>query len=199
MHPTLTLTHTVFTLGQLKEAGLAEAPQIALAGRSNVGKSSLVNSLAGRRKNIARVSSAPGKTRSLNFFAVTPGDFVLVDLPGYGYAKCAKTEREKWAALTHAYLTQTPGLRGVVSLLDSRHEPQRLDLELLEYLHAHRIPVLPVLTKADKCNQKARAQARKHWKTALPGAAPLFCSSVTGEGKEALWELIRQAVQPSST
>lgn len=177
------------------EAGLMEtvnAPQVALAGRSNVGKSSLVNRLAGRKK-LARISSTPGKTRSVNFYKAVGQDFYVVDLPGYGYAKAPKTEREKWAELIQAYFDANPMVRAVVLLVDSRLEPQKNDLELLSYVEALGLPLIAVLTKADKCKQKERDKRRNQWRTMLGGPAPLLFSSKTGMGTEKLEKLLEQA------
>lgn len=190
MFPTMTLETTAYTEAQLCHQ---EIPQVALAGRSNVGKSSLVNTISGRRKALAKVSSTPGKTRSINYYRVEPGDYFVVDLPGYGYARCSKSERAKWAKLTQTYLTKTPALRGVVILLDCRLEPQRIDIELVDYCRSEKLPVLPVLTKADKCKQRDRTRTRKAWSMLLGDTDPLFFSSFTGEGVEELWDAIREA------
>ncbi|MFP4070864.1 MAG: ribosome biogenesis GTP-binding protein YihA/YsxC [Desulfovibrionales bacterium] len=173
----LELVKTSYTLDQIEAMDLT---QVAVAGRSNVGKSSLINSL-GRRRNIARISSKPGKTRSLNFFLVNPHHFYLVDLPGYGYAQCSKTEREKWALLIQRYLNGNRALKGVVVLLDSRLTPQELDLNLVSYLRARSIPILPVLTKADKCNTRQRSRAQNTWRELLDiSSPPLAVSARTG-------------------
>ncbi len=147
MPSTVILEKTIYTIDQLGEMPL---PQLALAGRSNVGKSSLLNKLTGR-KNLAKTSSTPGKTRSLNFYRVSPEEFYLVDLPGYGYARCSKSERDKWAALITRYLRDNARLFGVIALLDSRLPPQALDIDLITYIKAQGIEVFPVMTKADKC------------------------------------------------
>ncbi len=147
------LERTIYTMDQLAEMPL---PQLALAGRSNVGKSSLLNRLAGR-KNLAKTSATPGKTRSLNFYRVEPENFYLVDLPGYGYARCSKTERQKWGELINRYLYKNTRLFGVVALLDSRIPPQPIDLELISFITQQGINVIPVLTKADKCKQPGRS------------------------------------------
>ena len=118
-----------YTLDQLTAHPEA---QIALAGRSNVGKSSLVNALAGRKK-LAKVSSTPGKTRSVNFYLVEPLRFYLVDLPGYGYARASHSEREKWAKLLERYLTECASLKALALLLDCRLPPQQLDLNLASF------------------------------------------------------------------
>lgn len=123
-------------------------PEVAFVGRSNVGKSSLLNSLVGRRK-LAHISSTPGKTRQINFYRID-GRYHFVDLPGYGYAKVSKTEREAWRKSIELYLTGREQLRLVVSLIDIRHEPTRLDRDLVEWLNALGLPFLVVLTKSDK-------------------------------------------------
>lgn len=187
--PTMELERTVYLLNQLEPM---PAPQIALAGRSNVGKSSLVNALAGRRK-LAKISSTPGKTQSLNFYKVAPWGFYLVDLPGYGYARVSKTERAKWGKLIDAYIQGNPWLRAVAVLLDARHPPQKNDMELIGYIQGKGVAVLPVLTKADKTRQRDREAVRKQWALLLDSAKPLATSSETGLGIEALWGALREA------
>ena len=140
--PTLTLEATTFNKPQLQEQlsvlEQRQEAQIALAGRSNVGKSSLVNALA-RRKQLAKISATPGKTRSINFYRVAPDGFSLVDLPGYGYAKCSQEERKSWAKLIEYYLTNTPTLKALALLLDCRIPPQALDRQV----HAGRTQQAP--------------------------------------------------------
>jgi GTP-binding protein len=133
----------------------APIPEIAFAGRSNVGKSSLLNMIVGRR-DLARTSSTPGKTQQINFFRVNDRSH-LVDLPGYGYAKVSKTEREAWARLIEGYLRERPQLRMVVALSDIRHEPTALDREMFSWLDSMEIPFLVVLTKHDKVSAKEAA------------------------------------------
>ena len=125
-----------------------ELPEVAFAGRSNVGKSSLLNRLV-RRKAFARVSNTPGRTREINFFKVN-GTFVLADLPGYGYAKISKTRKAEWLPLIEGYLRASPALRGVVQLLDVRHAPSDEDLQMLDFLAEIEAPTIVVLTKIDK-------------------------------------------------
>jgi GTP-binding protein len=125
-----------------------DLPEIAFVGRSNVGKSSLLNRLV-RRRAFARVSRTPGRTREINFFAVNE-QFVLVDLPGYGYARVSKTQRAEWRPLMEKYLTATQQLRGVVMLLDVRRKPSDDDLAMLDFLAEHGIPTLIAVTKIDK-------------------------------------------------
>ena len=123
-------------------------PEVAFAGRSNVGKSSLLNRLV-RRKAFARVSNTPGRTREINFFKVND-EFVLADLPGYGYAKIAKSRKAEWLPLIEGYLRTSTALRGVVQLLDSRHHPSEEDLQMLDFLAEIEAPTIVVLTKIDK-------------------------------------------------
>ena len=208
--PTLTLEATTFNRQQLQEqlAVLDERreAQIALAGRSNVGKSSLVNALA-RRKQLAKISATPGKTRSINFYRVDPDGFSLVDLPGYGYAKCSQEERKSWAKLIEYYLTNTPTLKALALLLDCRVPPQalardlavevedmyyRLDRDLADFARGHGIPLLPVLTKADKCTQNERSKRQQEWSRLLGGILPLAVSSKDMRGVDALWAELRK-------
>ncbi|NDV19109.1 YihA family ribosome biogenesis GTP-binding protein [Pseudodesulfovibrio sp. JC047] len=192
MNRTIELVKTIYEIKQLEHF---EEAQIALAGRSNVGKSSLVNRLAGRKK-LAKISSKPGKTRSLNYYKVNPDGYFLVDLPGYGYAKCSKTERAKWAKLIEAYMTETPHLKAVAVLLDSRLKPQKIDMELTSYLKNLGIPVIPILTKADKPKQRDLAQLQNQWKDILQqDKTPLAFSSKTGKGEEKLWDILSEYAQ----
>jgi len=126
----------------------SDLPEVAFAGRSNVGKSSLLNRLV-RRKAFARVSNTPGRTREINFFKVNDR-FVLVDLPGYGYARIAKTRKAEWLPLIEGYIRQAPTLRGVVQLLDVRHAASSDDLQMLDFLADVGVPTIVALTKIDK-------------------------------------------------
>ncbi len=196
---TTTPTRTELDLELLSTAYLADqlpvldTPQIALAGRSNVGKSTLVNCLAGR-KGLAKISATPGKTRSLNFYQARAAGYCLVDLPGYGYARCSHEERAKWAKLIEAYLRRTTSLRAVVALVDCRLPPQRLDEELVDWLRSRRIPVLVVLTKADKCKQRDREARKKEWRElAQPAFPPIVFSGKTGLGRESLCRVLAEA------
>lgn len=190
MNRTLTLVKTAYLKDQLETFGAA---QIALAGRSNVGKSSLINRLAGR-KALAKVSSTPGKTRSVNYYEVQPDGFFLVDLPGYGYARTSKSERAQWAKLIEKFLVGNPNLAGVAVLLDSRLPPQKIDIEMISFLAKAGIPMLPVLTKSDKPKQGERTKRQKEWQELLHlGFTPLCVSSKTGMGINSLWELLAEA------
>ena len=191
MNPVLTLETTAYTLEQL--ISLPEA-QIALAGRSNVGKSSLINALAGRKK-LAKVSSTPGKTRSVNYYRVTPHDFYLVDLPGYGYARASHTEREKWARLLERYLVECASLKALALLLDSRLEPQKLDKNLASFARTNGLNIVPVLTKADKCSQRERANRQNEWQELL-GTRPVVTSSSNRYGIDNLWRVLVETAVP---
>ena len=195
MYLKLRLETTAYTKEQLL---FPDLPQIALAGRSNVGKSSLINSLAAEKK-LAKTSSTPGKTRSINFFLAPEENFYLVDLPGDGYARCSKMEREKWAQLIQEYLQDNPHLAGVILLLDSRIAPQSSDLDLAHYVDSLQTRLLPVLTKADKCNQKQRQLALKRWQKLLERAhKPILFSAQTRQGQQALFEAMKRLVQTHS-
>lgn len=176
----VSLVKTAYLPDQLLLGG---EPQVAFAGRSNVGKSSLLNQLLGRKK-LAKVSQTPGKTQSINFFLVNE-KYHFVDLPGYGYAKAPKTERERWRALVDAYFHNSTVLRGLVQLIDIRHEPTALDRDLHEWTSTLPLQRLYVLTKADKLSRqkamKAQAALRK---TFGLGASDVVCfSAMTGAGK----------------
>jgi GTP-binding protein len=170
-------------------------PEIAFSGRSNVGKSSLLNSLV-RRKSMARVSNTPGRTREVNFFRVNER-FVLADLPGYGYAKVSKEEKAKWKPLIESYLTTSPQLRGIVQLIDIRHDPTTDDLQMLDWLAALGAPALIVATKADKVSTSALA-TRVGQLSSLLGLAPdaiLPHSSTTGAGRDELAEALLDLIE----
>ena len=168
--------------------------QIALSGRSNVGKSSLINSLLGR-KSLARVSSAPGKTITVNFYDVDKKLF-LVDMPGYGFAKRNPADKAQWSALTDGYFTKNPNidlLKLVIQLIDSRVGPTADDEMMLQFLRQSDIPYIVVATKSDKLNaterKKSEEMLRNH--ADIPADTPiLFYSALKGQGKEELWKLI---------
>ena len=142
--------------GTEKQLLKASKPEIVFSGRSNVGKSSLINKLC-NRKSLARTSSAPGKTATINFYRVN--DFFFVDLPGYGYAKISNRERTRWDKLINGYFRSNRDLRLVVQLLDCRIDPTRDDLTMLDYLTQMDIPFVIALTKADKLNKTEQSQA----------------------------------------
>jgi GTP-binding protein len=165
-------------------------PEVAFAGRSNVGKSSLINKLL-RRKKFARVSNTPGRTREINFFEVN-GAFILADLPGYGYARVSKERKAAWRPLIEGYLGGSPVLRGVVQLLDVRHEPTPDDLQMLDFLAQAGTPTLVIATKMDKLPKTQRgprvvALARE---AGVEVEQVIPFSAVTGEGRDELAEAI---------
>jgi GTP-binding protein len=171
-------------------------PQIAFAGRSNVGKSSLLNAIAGIR-GVAKVSKTPGKTRAINFFATDAG-FLLVDLPGYGFAKVSKSVREEWGKLVEKYLTKTDWLAGVVHLIDSRHAPTSLDIELNDWLRERGLSYCIALTKVDKLsgNELAKNLAHAKQRLTLHERGALIPFSVkTGLGKKELMSWISARVK----
>lgn len=172
-------------------------PQVAVAGRSNVGKSSLINALLGRR-GLARTSATPGRTQTLNFFLVNEA-FVLADLPGYGYARAPLAEARRWAAHTREYLASADALRGVVLLLDIRRDPSAADLEFVSFVRRARRPLVAVLTKGDKVARGHRARRTAIIGEALgaPAEDIVITSSRTGDGREFLWRRILELVQPT--
>jgi len=189
---------SVARAAQLPQDGL---PQIAFCGRSNVGKSSLINSLLNRR-HLAKTSNTPGKTRLLNFFRLTPAapstpPFYFVDLPGYGYAKVSHADREQWRKLIEDYFKTSRQLRGVMALIDSRHGPLESDLDLLAWLADLRQRVVVVATKADKLSNKQRAERKREIVASLGHltiAGLLFYSATTSLGKKELWQAVNALV-----
>ncbi|MHC5249663.1 ribosome biogenesis GTP-binding protein YihA/YsxC [Enterococcus sp. HY326] len=173
---------------QYPEGGL---PEIALAGRSNVGKSSFINTLI-NRKNLARTSGKPGKTQTLNFYLIENA-LHFVDVPGYGYAKVSKTERAKWGQMIETYLTNRDNLRAVVSLVDARHEPSKEDVQMYQFLKYYELPVIVVATKIDKIPRGKWNKHESMIKKALDFDKNddfVLFSSVTKEGKQQAWNAI---------
>ncbi|GLC28016.1 ribosome biogenesis GTP-binding protein YihA/YsxC [Roseisolibacter agri] len=173
-------------------------PEVAFSGRSNVGKSSLINKLV-RRKGWARVSNTPGRTREIHFFDVN-GQFALVDLPGYGYARISKERKAEWRPLIEGFLRHSPRLQGVVQLLDVRHDPSGDDLQMLDFLSEIEVPTIIVATKVDKM-KRAEASARVLATAAALGMEEsqiIPFSAVTGEGRDELASAIADLVaQPA--
>jgi GTP-binding protein len=182
---------SVHSLSQLPDEDL---PEIAFAGRSNVGKSSLMNCLF-NRKNFVKVSGKPGKTQGLNYFS---NDYVnFVDLPGYGFAKVSKKMQDKWQHLISTYITTRTTLRCVVVIVDIRHSPRPLDMQLIEWLKSQNIEILPVYTKADKLssnnkNKQARMLDAGH---NFNAAQRVLFSAKTGEGRDILIEKLEKFIQ----
>lgn len=188
-------------IGQAQPEAANGMPQVAFSGRSNVGKSSLINRLLGRtRTAIARVSAQPGKTQEINFYSVRadPGDFFLVDLPGYGYARVPEELRKKWRPLIHGFLSRSQELRGVVQLVDIRTGPTPDDLRSVDYLAEIGIPTLFALTKADKIAKSKREEAVQKTIRKLgvdPDQVVLF-SALSGEGREEMLEVLGSLLFP---
>lgn len=160
--------------------------EIAFAGRSNVGKSTAINKIF-NRKSLARVSAVPGKTATINFYQVENAHFV--DLPGYGYAKVAKSEKHCWSELIEGYFAQNRDLRLVVELVDMRHPPTALDIQMVEFLIAHELPFLVLLTKCDKLNKKERAERLLKIREELPCGNQITILPFSGETGEGVSEL----------
>jgi GTP-binding protein len=207
------LETTAFLLDQLPPVE-EDLPEVAFAGRSNVGKSSLINALIGRH-GLARTSNTPGKTRSLNVYrcrvrgeplvpveysgiqsdaGVREGSLRLVDLPGYGYAKVSHTERRAWAPLVESYLTGRPSLWGVVLIIDGRRAPQDSDVEMADWLGHTGLPWLAALTKTDRAGQKERAAAKQGAEgllRSLGAREVLPVSASKGTNIARLWTAVR--------
>jgi len=170
-------------------------PEVALFGRSNVGKSSLINTILARR-GAARISKTPGKTSMANYFRINDS-FCLVDMPGYGYAKVSKSERERWKRLYDQYLDADDRVNALVQLIDARHEPTELDEESIVRLTRTRRPLCLVFTKADKVSRgslDARIRAALRTLHTRPDTGVVPFSSVTGQGKRELWAWIETAL-----
>ena len=195
----LIIRNVEFIGGKAEEAGWrpeSNLPEIAFAGRSNVGKSSLLNSLV-RRKSFARVSKTPGRTREINFFRIN-NQFLFVDLPGYGYARISKARKAEWRPLIDSYLGRTTQLRGLVLLLDIRRDPSEDDRAMLDFLARVEIPTLVALTKTDKVSKTAVAARVNDISRALSLEVEQIIpfSVVTGDGRTELLEAIMQLVVP---
>ncbi|GEK58070.1 YihA family ribosome biogenesis GTP-binding protein [Marinococcus halophilus] len=177
---------------QYPEGGL---PEIALAGRSNVGKSSFINSLLAR-KNLARTSSKPGKTRTLNFYNIEDR-FLFVDVPGYGYAKVSKSERAAWGEMMEEYLKSRDVLKAAFLIIDFRHEPTKDDIAMYDYLKFHELPVVIIATKADKITKNKRPRHLKRVKETLNLKSEdqtVVFSAETAQGKDEAWRAIEQFI-----
>lgn len=170
----------------------SDIPEVVFSGRSNVGKSTLINKLCGRKK-LARVSSVPGKTATINFYKVEER-FFIADLPGYGYAKVAKSEKVRWSELIEGYLnTGREAISLVVQLIDMRHAPSEKDIQMVNFLIDSEIPFIIVFTKSDKLGKMAREERMEAFKSEIPCFEDIHTvafSSVTGEGVDELREIL---------
>lgn len=180
------------TFSQLPECDL---PEIAFAGKSNVGKSSLLNKLF-NRKSLARVSSMPGKTVTINFYNV--GDARFADLPGYGYAKVAKTEKKRWAEMLEGYFKSDRDIRLVVQLIDMRHPPSKDDLMMIDFLMQLDFEFIVVMTKSDKLNKTEYKNRIESVVSEIPNVSPediIAFSAINGEGKEEIINRINKVLE----
>lgn len=188
------VTSSKYSVSAVKESQYPKdnLDEIALAGRSNVGKSSLINTLL-NRKNLARTSSAPGKTQTLNFYLVND-EFYLVDVPGYGYAKVSKSQRESFGIMIQDYLETRANLKALILLIDSRHEPTKDDIAMYEYAQYLKLPILVILTKIDKLKKNQQNKAISSLKKSIdinkPNVTVISFSSVTGLHKDEVWNWI---------
>lgn len=168
-------------------------PEIALAGRSNVGKSSFINRMV-QRKNLVRTSGKPGKTQTLNFYIINDA-FYFVDVPGYGYAQVSKSERDKWGRMMEEYFQARDTLKVVVLITDIRHKPTKDDIQMYDYLKYFELPVVVVATKLDKVAKNKRASYLKRTKEGLdlhPDDHVVSFSSESGVGKDMVWGILKQ-------
>lgn len=172
----------IASYGTFSQIPPCNSMEIAFAGRSNVGKSTLINKIF-QRKSLARVSAVPGKTATINFYRLDP--LTIVDLPGYGYAKVAKSEKERWSGLISGYLGADRDLRLILLLIDMRHAPSKDDLQMIDFLVESELPFLIVLTKADKLNKTERTKRMQAFETEIPYFSQIHVipfSAVTREG-----------------
>lgn len=185
--------------GTARQLPASELPEIAFSGRSNVGKSSLINRLLGR-KSLARVSGTPGKTATVNFYRL--GQVRLADLPGYGYARVSGSEKRRWSELMEAYFRSGRSIRLVVQLLDMRHPPSADDRSMLAFLREAGFPFVLALTKSDKLNQRERAERLAAFEEELRflggGILKIPFSAPKGEGVQALREAVERALAEES-
>lgn len=172
-----------------------ELPEIAFAGRSNVGKSTLINTLVNRR-GLVRTSSTPGRTQLINFFEINH-EFNLVDLPGYGYAKVPQAVKKAWGPMMRTYLSTRENLQAVVFILDIRRTPREEDIQMLDWLEEFKIPTIPVITKMDKVTRNQRLKQLRPIleETGLPQEAFSLFSALSKEGLEEIWERIEDILQ----
>ncbi len=179
----------VASYGKASQIPESTCPEVSFVGRSNVGKSSIMNKIFNRR-NLVKVSSTPGKTANVNFFEADGVHFV--DLPGYGFAQRSKSERDRWASLIGDYFNLDRSFNLVVSLIDIRHDPSKLDLQMIEYLQEGEFPFVVALTKADKLsrNQQAKQAAAIKRQLNVPEHEIIVTSSETGQGIDELREII---------
>lgn len=183
-----------FAAGQKRQLPTSDLPEIVFSGRSNVGKSSLLNRLV-NRKALARVSATPGKTATINFYRLP--NCRLVDLPGYGYARVSKSEKDRWASLVEGYFAQERQVALVIQLVDMRHNPSENDLQMIDFLQVLNVPFAVVCTKADKLNRTGTVSQTAYFQGIFaPMGIPFYpFSAVKGTGLQEIQALIERAVE----
>ena len=183
----------ITSVAKKKDFIIADRPIIAVCGKSNVGKSSLINMLA-NRKNLARTSVTPGRTRLINYFDF--GEFILADLPGYGFAKVSDAEKQKWATLMEEFFALKEAVTHVIMLVDLRHDPTRDDLNMINYLHSYALPFTVVATKADKIGKTRIFERVKSIGNflAIGSGSVIATSSETGHNKDKLLQKIEDVI-----
>ena len=184
-----------YAAGRFDQLPNSTVPEIVFSGRSNVGKSSLINKLV-RRKALARVSATPGKTGTINFYDLKEAK--LVDLPGYGYAKVSLAEKQRWANLIEGYLNSQRNIALVVQIIDMRHKPSKDDLHMIDYLITSELPFIVILTKSDKLNKTKRQESLANIENEFSKYENLTLlpfSSITGEGLEELKNIISSCIE----
>ncbi|MFQ5585295.1 MAG: ribosome biogenesis GTP-binding protein YihA/YsxC [Thermodesulfobacteriota bacterium] len=172
-------------------------PEVILIGRSNVGKSSLINTLLNRR-GFAKTSSTPGKTRTLNFYEIN-GRFRFVDLPGYGFAKVSKQLKREWQRMVERYVTERRNLKGALVVLDARREPGEIETLIYPWLESEKVPARTVVTKADKLSKNRLSTQVRTIKSSLPVDDLITFSAVTREGRTRLWHEIEELIEANSS
>lgn len=195
----MNINNAKFTMacGTAKQLPKSELPEVVFSGRSNVGKSSLINKIV-NRKAMARVSATPGKTATINFFNVDT--FNLVDLPGYGYAKVSHAEKQRWADLMEGYFADNRNFALIIQICDMRHKPTQADIDMINYLIDAELPMIIVLTKKDKLNKTEQAKQLALYNEILNGETELFpFSALNGDGTEEIRAAIERYVEEAST
>jgi GTP-binding protein len=199
MESPLLITSAEYVKSAVKPDGYAsdDLPEVAFAGRSNVGKSSLINCLV-QRKKLVKTSRTPGRTQTINFFAVNRALY-FVDLPGYGFAKVPEKIRAQWGPMVETYLTQRKSLRGVVQIMDVRRPPTADDLQLWNWLKIYTIPSIPVLTKADKLprGKQQVSRARAAVGLAVPAESVILFSATSNQGRQELLQRLSDLLDAS--
>lgn len=183
------------SVGNLNQLSKDNLPEIIFSGKSNVGKSSLINKIL-NRKSLARTSSKPGKTININFYKLK--NLRFVDLPGYGYAKVSHSEKERWSELVEGYFKLKRNIPLVIQIIDMRHTPSVLDFQMMDFLYSQKFNFVIVASKCDKLNKTERSLREKSLEQELEkyeGVSKIFFSSVTGEGVETLKNIIRDSIK----